>query len=972
LVTSSGHVECWGYNKDGELGDGTTTSSDIPVQVQGLSNAVEVAAGEGDDSCAALSTGRVDCWGDKSNGELGDGSREGKSEMPIEVHGITNAIQIANGLQYACALLSSGHVDCWGDEVLGNISSERRTPVEVPGIEQATQIAAGGSHACAVLSSGRVECWGENDYGELGNASTRASSSAVAVQSITSAIQVAAGGDHSCALLASGHVSCWGDNSAGDLGDGSKQQSDVPVEVAGFTDATQVTAGRADSCAVISGRVGCWGANYWGQLGDGTTQDSSTAVEVRGVRSATAVSAGAQHTCALLSGSYVECWGDNESDELGDGADGGNRTSPGAVYGLAHVTQASVGYPHSCALSSSGHVACWGDNQWGQLGDGSTERSQVPVEVAGVTTAVQVSSGPYNSCAVLSSGHIDCWGGNYFGAGQLGNGANESSTIPVEVAKLTNATQVATATFGSCARLSSGHVDCWGQNRDGELGDGSYGEPSDVPVEVVGISTAVEVAAGNYHFCALLSSGRVDCWGYNLLGQLGDGNQTTSNTPVEVRALTSAVRIAAANQHSCAVLSSGRVDCWGANSDGQLGVGGPYRPEACESPGGGFEGGFCSKTPVEAHGVTSAVDVATGASDACALLSSGHADCWGSNASGQLGNEACEYSNCLSYTPVEVQGLSGATEIAIGGDGSGNACAALSSGALECWGSNWRGALGNDLAWSTTPLGVVGFSPAVATGGASEVGERGATLTGSIHSEGGGSGCAFEYGPSVSYGISVACSRGSALGGGEVAVSAQITGLTPGTLYHYRLHTLGGDGSDATFKTLREPTTASGGASSSGAASEQSSGGGAALTSAPPSYGAPLLEHGIAKGTSASGAASAPRAAMLSSSASATRRGRLSLLMSCGHGAGPCTGTVAIWLLQRPKHHRGKARVQLASARYALAAATSARITLNLSSYARSLLLAGDVLHASATVTTRGAPTAATQSNSLTIHAVHR
>jgi alpha-tubulin suppressor-like RCC1 family protein len=881
LVASSGRVECWGYNRDGELGDGTTTSSDVPVQVQGLNNAVEVAAGDGD-SCAVLSSGRVACWGDKSNGELGDGSREGKSEVPIEVHGITNAIQVANGSQYACALLSSGHVDCWGDEVLENIGSERRTPVEVPGIEGATQIAVGSAHGCARLSSGHVECWGENDYGQLGNASTGASSSAVAVQSISTATQIAAGGDHSCALLASGHVSCWGDNSAGDLGDGTKRQSDVPVEVLGLTDATQVASGQADSCAVIGGHVGCWGANYYGELGDGTTADADAPVEVKGIRTATQIAPGAWHSCALLSGGYAECWGDNAAEELGDGTNGGEQVSPVAVHGLSDAFAIALGSAHSCAALSSGHVDCWGENSWGQLGDDTTERSQVPVEAQGVSGAIQVSGGPYDSCAVLSSGHVDCWGGNYFGAGELGNGANESSAIPVEVANLTNATQVATATFGSCARLSSGHVDCWGNNSDGELGDGTTGEPSDTPVEVLGISDAVEVAVGDSHSCALLSSGRVYCWGYNLIGQLGDGSQTASDVPVEVHGIASAIRIAATHQHSCAVLSSGRVYCWGANGNGQLGVGvgAVYGPEACEASGG-LEGGFCAKTPVEAHGVTTATDVATGRSDSCALLSNGHADCWGSNGSGQLGSPVCEYSSCLSYAPVEVQGLSGAIQIAID---ENDACAVLSSGQLDCWGSNWDGALGNNLAWSTVPMGVVGFAP-----------------------------------PEV--------------------------------------------------PTIPEPSAPPGG-SAEGAAtqSEQAPRKGVNVTGA----GAPSVTTAPAQASVESTRAVGPSTAqtlLLNSAATETRRGRLSLALSCSQSKSECSGTLVIAFVEHPKHRKGSVTLLLARARYTLRPAGRAEIAVTLTRVARALLAEHTILRANVTVTTLGGAEAVRRISRLMIRA---
>jgi alpha-tubulin suppressor-like RCC1 family protein len=983
LVMSSGHVDCWGANEAGQLGNGTTANSDIPVEVQGVTSAIEVSAGE-EDSCAVLSSGHVDCWGNDDSGGLGDGTEGNPSDIPVEVHRVTNAIQVAVDFQHACAVLSSGHVDCWGAEDIEHIVSNRDTPVEVQGIDDATQVAAGERHSCALLSSGHVECWEENEHGQLGvpPSSIRASEIPVEVQGVATAIQVAAGSQHSCALLSSGHVSCWGDNESGQLGDGTTGESDLPADVQGVTNATQVAAGGDDSCALMSNsHVNCWGANYDGQLGNGTIKSSNTAVEVQGVTTATQVAAGREYSCALLSGGHADCWGDNESEQLGDGINGGNRATPVGVQGLTNGTQVAVGYPHSCVVLSGGHVGCWGENSWGQLGDGTSERSQAPVEVQGVTDAMQVAAGEFDSCAVLSSGHVDCWGGGNFETGQLGDGTNGSSKTPVEVNDLTNATKVATSTYGSCALLSSGHVDCWGNNAEGELGDGTRGGASDTPVEVEGLTSATQVAAGEYHFCAVLSSGHVDCWGSNIMGKLGDGSELAADAPVEVHGLTNATQVAAAYEDSCAVLSSGHVDCWGANYNGQLGDGTATGPEYCkEEPGSLFEG-RCSKTPVEVQALTSATQVAAGGSDSCALLSSGHVDCWGGNLSGQLGDgiaagpEGCEYGACDYWdTPVEVQGLTDAIQIAAGGNEDfaalGSACALLSSGQLDCWGSNDNGALGDGLEWSTVPVGVVGFSPpvaglspAVTTGGASAVGARSASVAGSVDPEGTSVlSCVFEYGASSSYGQSVPCSQTLGAGKTPVATSAQISGLSAGTLYHYRLLATSSAGtsygSDETFTTLPEPSKQA----SVQSTSVTSASSGETFTTLPePSKQAPV------QSTSETSANMASYTSLLSFSATAaTKNGKLSLTLSCSHGTSMCTGTVSITIVEHVKRHKSKT-VLLASARYTLRAARSAKITLILSSHARALLVDRHTLHTTASITTVSGATHAKQISKLTI-----
>jgi len=259
---------------------------------------------------------------------------------------------------------------------------------------------------------------------------------------------------------------------------------------------------------------------------------------------------------------------------------------------------------------------------------------KTPLEVQGISDATQVASSPSLACALLSSGDIDCWGDDY--DGELGNAESlTTSDIPVEVQGISNATEVTVGGVHTCALLSTGHVDCWGENGYGELGDGMTGVQSHIPVEVQGISDATQVVAGSEHTCALLSSGHIDCWGNNERGGLGDGSTTDSNTPTEVQGIDNAVQVAAGWRDTCALLSTGHVDCWGADEDGQLGN--AARQES-------------SATPVEVQGISSAKQVTVGNQDACALLSSDQIDCWGENSVGQLGDGKTAESDL----PVEV------------------------------------------------------------------------------------------------------------------------------------------------------------------------------------------------------------------------------------------------------------------------------------------------------------------------------
>jgi regulator of chromosome condensation (RCC1) repeat-containing protein len=313
-----------------------------------------------------------------------------------------------------------------------------------------------------------------------------------------------------CGVLGSGSVRCWGNNAEGELGNGTiGKDATTPVEVQGIANATQVSAGFFVMCSLLStGNVDCWG-----KIGN-TAHD--TPVEVKGVSDATEVAG----TCALLSTGHVEC-----------GAE-----TPVEVPGIDNAVQVgSSDDGDACAVLSTGHIECWGANESGQLGNGTTTSSSAPVEVLGITDAIQVSVGGGNAhtCAALATGRVECWGENFLG--DLGDGTQESTDVPVEVLGLTDATEVSAAAGGeTCARLSNGHIECWGWA--GTLAHGSDSASSDIPLEVEGLlGAATQVSVGEGHACAALASGLMQCWGKGGTGVLGNGKFTQfSIKPVEV------------------------------------------------------------------------------------------------------------------------------------------------------------------------------------------------------------------------------------------------------------------------------------------------------------------------------------------------------------------------------------------------------------------------------------------------------
>jgi alpha-tubulin suppressor-like RCC1 family protein len=359
---------------------------------------------------------------------------------------------------------------------------------------------------------------------------------AIAAPASTTGSSISAGFLHSCAVTKpKGTVKCWGSNDAGELGDRSTAASPVPVDVPGLTKITAVTAGTHRTCALsAAGGVSCWGDNSGGQLGNGTTTNSLVPVAVSGLSSGVkAIAAGGNHACALTIAGGVRCWGAGSLGQLGDGrlvASSVPVTPSGLASGVAAI---STGAQHSCALTTAGGVKCWGWNNYGETGDGSgSTTTATPVDVPGLPAGiVRVSVGGFHSCAVDPSGTAWCWGQNQ--VGQLGNGTVVDSSVPVAVQALTGATTMAGGTYHTCALTSSGAARCWGSNNAGQVGDGTTVDRS-LPVLVGLPSGAASISAGRFHTCAVTTSSFAWCWGSNVAGQLGNGSGSNSSTPVGV------------------------------------------------------------------------------------------------------------------------------------------------------------------------------------------------------------------------------------------------------------------------------------------------------------------------------------------------------------------------------------------------------------------------------------------------------
>jgi len=363
-VTSKGAVLCWGDNEDGQLGNGTTTSSSTPVPVNGLSSGVaSITAGQ-NFTCALMQVGTVMCWGYNFDGELGNGAsgENADSDVPVQVMDVAGTgplngvVAISSGQVHTCAVTSAGTVLCWGSNGEGALSqspnlSQSSIPVQVTDIPAGiTAVSAGADYTCALTSAGAMWCWGIAGFGQLGvgaqfpNYGTAAAVLDPAGSAPLSGVaSIDAGYEDACAILTNSSLLCWGANSDGEDGNGNNNQNDVPVAVLGTT-------------------------------GNG----SLTAI--------TQVTGGDDDTCALTTAGAVLCWGTSSNGQNGTGPKGSTDAyTPQQVVGLTSgVTEIASGYRHNCAITSSGGVMCWGFNGRGQLGNGNTKDQNLPVPVVGI------------------------------------------------------------------------------------------------------------------------------------------------------------------------------------------------------------------------------------------------------------------------------------------------------------------------------------------------------------------------------------------------------------------------------------------------------------------------------------------------------------------------------------------------------------------------------------------------------------
>lgn len=532
---------CWGANGHGQLGLNSTTDQSAPVQV-GTASWKSVTA-DGSSTCAIRSDNSLWCWGQDDTGQLGNGSTSADVKAPAKVGSATwSRVQLDGGT--GCAVqgtASSGGLWCWGDDTDGEVGDGRTgtvvtAPVQIGTVTTWNGLGVGLGHACAVRTDNSLWCWGGNNTGQLGTGRDR-ETGVSPTQVGTGYTAVTAGDMFSCGVKTDNSLWCWGTNDHTQLQYATQHFS--PYTTSGSWVDGAIAGTPAHTCLIDSDRaLWCGGDNVGGSVGDGSGTTVAPPVQIKAGSTWSSVAAGELTTCAVNTDTTLWCWGNWSA------------STPQQVGSATGWSQVSSFSTHTCAVKTNGTLYCWGSNSAGQLGQGNTTDSTDPVQVGTRTDWRSVAVGYRHTCAVTTSDQLWCWGLN--GSGQLGDGTTTSRTSPVRIGSAQAWKSVSAGGYDDYSATPPGHtcaittgyqLYCWGADDGGQLGNGSAGAAT-TPTQV-GSARYRDVAAGGRFGCAVDTANAVWCWGSDDAGQLGT-SQGDSDVPRQVPGVTAGHVVAGA------------------------------------------------------------------------------------------------------------------------------------------------------------------------------------------------------------------------------------------------------------------------------------------------------------------------------------------------------------------------------------------------------------------------------------------
>lgn len=669
------------------------------------------------------------CWGHNDHHQIDPGT-ELVVTVARRVDTDRKYKQVSTGRAHVCAIAESGELFCWGANDRNQITVGVRGDIEQPtkieftgGPEAWRSVSAGFQSTCAIADDGRLFCWGRNDFGQLGIGNTMDVGTPVPVASeLTDWKFVALGGgqrfgQHACGVSESAGLLCWGSNTYGQLGDPVVTQSVVPLEIAGLGNVTALGLAAYSSCAVSDGDLYCFGYNVYGSLGDptvivpdgGILSTPTLASNLRG--GWTELGAAEIVGCGLFE-DEVYCWGNTRNGNgVGGGAwlpglqsftkvaDGAQHVAVGFNESIDSFDDVMIDLENGCFIGA-GAIRCWGDNRFGQLGQGATAETAVPLEIAGGTTWTQLATGSRHACGIDAGGQASCWGSTLASAvdGTLGGTVDQPcDRFPCDIGtpQLVQAAEsVAIGTDHTCA-LAGGTITCWGDNSFNQHG---MSVTTTAPSTVPGTFSAMFDLHGNAT-CGR-SASDVTCW----------GNASDPLPIAELAAMTSIANagiIGGGFGVGCFLDTTNTLFCSGDNSLGQYGNGPLCAAGSCPTcgnlacdngettascPGDCGSGSFSKLRSYSAFSL--GWDVDNEGAPICGVTAGGTVECWGRNPGGMISQEIdINTGRPIRYAlqPVPIANLASCTQVSVG---RRHACA-LCNNDILCWGDHEHGAVGS-------------------------------------------------------------------------------------------------------------------------------------------------------------------------------------------------------------------------------------------------------------------------------------
>ena len=657
-----------GHGNTASRGDGATEVGDgIPTLDFNTDNAIQISVGL-EHTCAVLQNNTVKCWGEGDYGRLGTESQTDLTVTPRNVTAINlgtghTATKVSTGYYHSCALLNDGNVKCWGRNNYGQLGvgdnlsrgdgtsemGDNLNYVNLGSGRTAIDIELQGDASCAVLDDNTVKCWGYNAYGNLGAGNTTTIGDSptemgdallkVELGTGRTATKIYGGINQMCAKLDNGDVKCWGRNNTAQLAQGHLYDiGESPISLGDNLDPINLSSAQSiltiqvneySGCAVLSNNtLKCFGFDYYGSRGSGLSLIGDISSEMGAALPALNIGSNNPFkevksfqfvTCGLTTDNKLACWGYGGEGSRASGNGSYRGYIPGhwgddiqfIDFGTGRsVKNFDVGYRGGCAILDNDTVACWGRNDNGAGGHGTTaDRGDAIGEVGNsfpitdlgtISTPVEVTRGMYNSCVRFANGSLKCWGNSNYGSTGLGNnlqkgdgpGEMGDALLFIDYGTGISATQLCSGEHFNCSLFNNGGVKCWGRSNYGQLGNGSTNSVGLTSgtlgnalafVDLGTSRTANKISCGRYHACALLDNDQLKCWGRNNVGQLGQGSTAdTGNSPgemgdnlppIKLGTNKSVLDMTTGEEHTCVVLNDNSVKCFGRNAEAQLGLG---------------------------------------------------------------------------------------------------------------------------------------------------------------------------------------------------------------------------------------------------------------------------------------------------------------------------------------------------------------------------------------------------------------